>query len=164
MDPANFCHARCPFELRREIISRQRIQTCLHSMPSWDAAKRERPRSRCSLGTTHPDRMGRFGIESAPGGGTPHLFMQEYHSRQLILYLSQEYHSRTVSARLLSRVIFLQCTDSKRVPSAAAFDDARGMVQVMQEYHSRQFNLIIVQEYHFKGISVSWATPRRERE
>ena len=29
----------------------------------------------------------------------------------------------------------------------------------MQEYHSRQLNVIPVQEYHFKGISVSW--PRR---
>jgi hypothetical protein len=95
-----------------------------------------------------------FGIESAPQRGIPHLFTQEYHSREVIFVIAQECHFKGLAGAVLSRAIFLQYADSNRVPSIHAFDDTYQVVHVVQGYDSRKLSFIVTQECHFRRVTV----------
>ena len=57
-----------------------------------------------------------FGMRTAPGDPSLPLFLQEYHSRGVILCLVQEYHSTMVRAQRRSGRRFPVCTVSREFP------------------------------------------------
>ncbi len=65
------------------------------------------PRSRCSLGNDYPSRVVGLAMRVRPEGGTPHFFAQEYHCREVIFGVAQEYHFKGFTHAPFSRAIFL---------------------------------------------------------
>ena len=69
-------------------------------------------------------------------GPSPPLFLQEYHSREVIVCILQEYHSKWLSGCLFWGAIFSQHTGSTGVASLMGLAPSAWIFVVCKEYHS----------------------------